>query len=64
MSDLVKRINDGLAIRHKIRLGHHEAGGVCAECGQSYPCITIQSMNGTEDVMSENSAGKKKKKKK
>lgn len=64
MSDIVKRINEGLALNYKIRQGHHDNKGVCDECGQVYPCITIQAMNGTEDIMSENSAGKKKKKRK
>lgn len=45
MSEIVDYINRGLALRYKIRLEHSSVNGICAGCGQTYPCITIDSLN-------------------
>lgn len=62
MSEIVDRINRELAMRYKIRLGHHEESGKCAECGQNFPCITIQSLNSGEPIMASETKPPKKKK--
>jgi hypothetical protein len=62
VSEIVDRINRELAMRYKIRLGHHEEDGKCAECGQEYPCITIQSLSSGEQIMASETKPPKKKK--
>lgn len=53
----LEAMNEHLALLYKIRQGHSDKNGVCAECGQPFPCVTIQSMTTPGGIMSENSKG-------
>lgn len=61
----LEEINAGLRLLMAVRGEHHDKSGVCAYCGQTYPCQVIQSLDGnSESLMADDSKGKKQNKRK